>query len=74
MGDETMNILIRNYHDKVNVAEISAMIQVYTTPKYYDRMTVDSPIVIKDEQLNGPTVTVTKQGNGNLCFDFEEVK
>ena len=66
-----MNILIRNYHDKVHVAEISAMIQVYTLPQYYDRMKIDTPIVIKDEQLKGPTVIVTKQGNGNLCFEFE---
>ena len=69
-----MNILIRNYNDKVNPAEISAMIQVYTTPEYYNRMTPDVPITVKDERLKGPTVVITKQGNGNLCFDYKEEK
>ena len=70
-----MNILIKNYNEKVNPAEISAMIQVYTLPEYYTRMTVDKPITIVDkERLKSPTVIVTKQGNGNLCFDFKEVK
>ncbi len=70
-----MNILIRNYTAKVNPAEISAMIQVYTTPEYYNRMTVDKPIIIEDKrQLKSPTVIITKQGNGNLCFDFNELE
>ena len=70
-----MNILIKNYTDKVNPAEISAMIQVYTLPEHYNRMVVDSPITIVDkERLTSPTVIVTKQGNGNLCFEFKEAK
>ena len=68
-----MNILIKNYTNRVETTEISAMIQVYTLPEYYNRMVVDSPIVIKDERrLKSPTVVVTKQGNGNLCFDFKD--
>ena len=66
-----MNILIKNFNDKVECAEISAMIQVYTTPKYYDKMIADKHIIVKDErQLKSPTVVITKQGNGNLCFEF----
>jgi hypothetical protein len=67
-----MNILIKNYTEQVNPAEISAMIQVYTLPEHYNRMIIGNPIVIKDERrLKSPTVIVTKQGNGNLCFDFK---
>ena len=71
-----MNILIRNFTDKVDTAEISAMIQVYTNPEYYDKIPVESPITIKDQRkhLKSPTVIVTKQGNGNLCFEFKEEK
>ena len=67
-----MNILIKNFNEKVNPAEISAMIAVYTTPRYYDRMIPDKPLVVKDARLKGPTVIITKQGNGNLCFDYRE--
>lgn len=73
-----MNILIRNYSDEVIPVELVAMLQVYTLPEHYNQMVVGKPIVVDEgrgtkRQLKSPPVTITKQGNGNLCFDFSKL-
>ena len=65
-----MNILIRNYENCKHDAELVAMLVVYTRPENYNRMKADVPIVVKDKRLNNPEMKITKQGNGNLCFEF----
>ena len=70
-----MNILIRNYENCEHDVELVAMLKVYTDPVNYDRMIADQPIIVNDERLNNPEMKITKQGNGNLCFEFlKEVK
>ena len=65
-----MNILIRNFENCKHEAELVAMLKVYTTPEYYNMMTKDVPITVKDKRLKNSEMKITKQGNGNLCFEF----
>lgn len=67
-----MNILIKNYENCKHEEELVAMLKVYTQEKYYSVMTPDVPIVVNDERLQNPEMKITKQGNGNLCFEFME--
>ena len=65
-----LNILIKNYENCSHDAELVAMLAVYTDVKNYSRMIPDIPIKVKDKRLNNPEMIITKQGNGNLCFEF----
>jgi len=69
-----MNILIRNYEYCKCEGNLFGLISAFTTPKLYEEMPIDAELVVtkKDFPILSQTIYVTKQGNGNLCFQFKE--
>lgn len=69
-----MNILIRKFENCKHNAEFVAVLEFYTDPQYYDKMKPNVPISVKDKRLKNDEIIITKQSNGNLCFEFKEDK